>query len=157
MRCFWGSDDDSIARRDRATCDDDAHNTCLTNQLSLRRAPEYCRSKACLKLVELLTGIAQAGDSDYGGLTNLEFGAGRQSEEIDTACSDVLADIAWMNHKSLSAELFKELFVNEVYLSEVGLRWILRYTRAVFDSYSAMSISFDAEPCEQLDAWRDLL
>lgn len=150
-------DGDVIAWCDRATCGDDAHDACLANQLSFRSAPEYCCSKTRLESVQLFARIAQAGEPDHGGLTDVKLGAGRQSQEVDTARRDVLADPAWMNLKPLRAQLFKELLVNEMDLPEIGLCWILCQTRAVLDRHPAMSISLDTQSSKQVDAGRNLL
>ncbi len=125
MWCRWELDGDFIAWPDSAARDDDAHNPRLANQLSLRSATKHCCSKARLKLVELFTRIAQPGDFDYCGVTNVKLGSGRQSQKVNIARSDVLADLPWVNAKPLSAEFFEELLMNEMHLPEVGLRWVL--------------------------------
>jgi len=45
-----------------------------------------------------------------------------------------------------------QLGVQQVHLTQIRLRWILRHSRAMFYRHAGMRIAFDTESCEQANA-----
>ncbi len=79
-------------------------------------------------------------------------GAGREPEEVETACRDVLAHLAGSYGKTPGSELFVQLGVDQVNLPEVGRGGVSCHAAAVAHGRTRVHVAFNAETGKQPDA-----
>ncbi len=91
MGLGWEGDLDGIAGGDEASLQDDGHDASTGDGLIFGGAGHAGVHEAGLEVVELLAGVAKAGDFDDGFGADGEMGAGREVEEIDAGGGDVFA------------------------------------------------------------------
>src|SRR5436190_12001300 len=85
-------------------------------------------------------------------LTGEKPGASREREQINPACSDILANLSGRDCKTDLTELFLQLFMNEVHLPKVGRGGITSYQSPVLNGFSQVSVVFDSKRFHQTNA-----
>jgi len=112
-----------------------------------------CRGhQALLEIVDLDAGIAQSGDFDNGACAKMQPRTCWQCQQIDAGSGDVLAEIGGLNDKTLRSQFVEQLRVHQMYLAQIGLRWVLADARAVLDRLAHMGVAGDAETLQQANA-----
>ncbi len=68
----------------------------------------------------------------------------------------VLAEFAGPHHKALGAQFVEQLGMNQMYLTQIGLGWIVADARPVLDRRTHMGVAGDPQSRQQADAqgWR---
>jgi hypothetical protein len=100
VRLAWQFDADRVARPHFAAYEDDGHDSGLADEVAAFVPPQRRLSWAGLKVVQLVTGIAQAGYLDDCAFAESQFRTDRQLEQINTARRDVLTHQASGHGKS---------------------------------------------------------
>ena len=77
--------------------------------------------QALVVRLDLDARVAQALDPDHGVGAEVEQGAGRQREEVDSAGGHVLAEVTRGDVVPVPGEVVEELRVEQVHLPEVRL------------------------------------
>ena len=138
-----------IARPYFAGGEHDCHHACSANQLAVLVAAQHGGLEPGLKPIDLHARIAQPGHLDHRGIAQMQFRAGWQRQEIEPAGGDVLAHVAGCYGKARRIQFFMQLTRHQVYLTQVGLRRIMRHSRPMFDGFSQVGIAFDAQSREK--------
>src|SRR5713101_2698688 len=81
----------------------------------------------------------------------MEQGPGREREEVDLPRGDVLTHLARGDGETSRREVIVQLAVDQMHLTEVRPRCLLRQAPTMFHRRAAVRIAFDAEPGEQPD------
>lgn len=144
-------DEDLIAGAHLASRDDDGHGAGLAYEVAVAVAAEDGLHEAGLYAVELVTGVAEAGDLDDGAGAQPEPDAGREGEQIEAASGDVLAHEAGGDGEAGGAQFVEKFGVDDVDLAEVWLGGVSGDAGAVLDGLTQVGVAFDAEACEQAD------
>jgi hypothetical protein len=76
-----------------------------------------------------------------------------QGKQVDAARCDVFAHLTWREVKAGRAQLVVQLGMDQVHLSQVGLRRVARHARAVLHSSAGVRVALDAEAFEQPNAY----
>src|ERR1700761_1458266 len=104
-----------------------------------------------LEILDLVAGIAQAGEFDDRLRTEPKTRAGRQAEQVDVSCRNVLAQLAGANAVALLCDLVEQLCLDQMNLPQV------RKLAEPFDvvemliRHAGMRVAFDAEIRDQPD------
>src|SRR6266404_4424375 len=141
-----------IAGPNVALGDHDAHDSSLANQIAVRIPVQRCGHQVYLEIVDLDAGIAQAGDFDNGACAKMQPRAGWQGQQIDAGCGDVLAKLAGLNGKAFGAQLVEQFSVNQMHLTQIGLRRVLADARAVLHRLAHMAVAGDTQSPKQANA-----
>lgn len=107
---------DGIAWANAAGLYNDAHDTCLSYQLSLGRAIKHGGEKAGHEGLNLRAGIAKPGDAHQRSLANPKDGAIGQAEYGQPGSGDVLAHLPRHDMQTLKGQLNEQLAVHEMNL-----------------------------------------
>jgi hypothetical protein len=95
---------DGVAGGDGAAGEDDGHDASFADEIAFGAAVEDGLHEAGLDALELIAGIAEAGDLDDGFVADVEAGTGGECEQIDVAGGDVFADLAGGDVVAVGAE-----------------------------------------------------
>src|SRR5688572_22686771 len=153
VRLWRQRDCDCIAGTDNATSDHNGHDAGLADELTLVVTSQSRRHEPRLKAIKLCARVTEAGDLDDGFRAKLETSTGWKIEEGDAAGRDVLAHQAGEYRKSAGNQLFVQLGVDEVDLTEVRLVRVTSDTRAVLHGRSRVSVTLNAEIGHKTDHW----
>jgi len=134
-----------------ATVQDNAHHPGLAYESSVRQPIQDCSKQPSPKALDLRARIAQPSHLDKRLAPEKEPGSRGQLKEIQTASCDVLPHVPRRNRKPSGLELRKELFVQQVDLSQVGLIRVLRDARAVLHSLAAVGIAANAMALDEFN------
>lgn len=143
---------DRVAGEHHTAFPHDAHDSGLAHDVPRLVTADDLFQQPILEVVDLQAGIAEAGDFQDRGGADAQQCADRQSEQVDTARGDVLAEFAGRHLEPFFTDLGEELFMNEVDLAQIRLGGILRDTRTVLDRHTGVHVSLHTEPGEQSDA-----
>lgn len=130
--------------------DHDAHDTGPAYEGTVLVPGEYRAHQSRLEAVELSARVAEPCEGDQRRFAEQQQRAGRKRQEVDPSGGDVLAHVARADGEASLAELVLELAGDQVYLPEVGLPGIDGHARTMLHGRSAMSVTSDAEPGDQL-------
>lgn len=141
---------DGVAGTHLAAGNHDPHDTGLADQTTLCVPIEYGVHQAWSEEVQLLAGVAQAGNLDHG-LADREPGARRQGQQIEAAGGDVLAHVARPDLEPLCDQRLVQFGVKQMDLAQVGLRRIASHPRPMLDGHAGMTVALHAKPGQQGD------
>ena len=140
---------DRIARPDRSTGRDDAHDPGLAHDVARRIPTDDLLQQAVLELVDLQARVAQAGDLDDGFVTEVQQRADGEAEEIDAARGDVLPEIPRSYLVARLTEFLEQLLVDQMDLAQIRLGGVLRNAGTVLDRDPRMYVPLDTESGQQ--------
>ncbi len=126
MRRSRELDLDRNARAQLAARAHNSHDARLSHDLTVCIPTKDRGEEPGAKVVQLHARIPQSGDLDDDIGAEPKARANREAEEVDAACSHVLAEIARSDQEPGRTELVVQLGVNEVHLAQVRLRWVPR-------------------------------
>jgi hypothetical protein len=101
--------------------DHDRHHSGLANNVSFMVLADHMREQAGLEIIDLVTGIAQAGNLDHCIIAELQPGSLGHVKEIDAASGDVLAHIPRAYGVTIVGNLIEELSMDEMDLPQIRL------------------------------------
>ena len=87
-----------------------------------------------------------------GACAKMQPRAGRQGQQIDAGCGDVLAKLAGLNRKTFGAQFVEQFGMNQMHLTQIGLRRVPADARAVLDRLAHMGVAGDTQSLEQANA-----
>ena len=141
----------TLPRSDAATSHHDPHHAGFSDELAIAGFVQHGSHQAVLEFIDLRTWIAQAREPDNGLVTQMQFRAFWQPQQINAVGRDVLTQGAWHHVKTLRTQVVKQLIVHQMNLAQIRCKWIFRHTRTVFDSDAAVRIALDTVALNQLD------
>lgn len=139
------------------TGDDNSHDPGLADYAPVLVAAEDSLHQPGLEVVELATGIAQPSHLDDRAQTEVQERAPRQAVEIDIPSGDVLPHLPRRDIEAATAEFVMQLDMDQVYLTQVRLSRVDRYTRAMLDARPGVGITVDPMAGDEVDAVFDRL
>jgi hypothetical protein len=108
-------------------------------------------------MLDLHTGVAQAREANHRIGPKLKLGVGGQSQQVNASGGDVFAHVARSHHMASCTQLVKQLALQQVHLTQVGLARIARHARAVLNRLAAVCVTLNAQAGEQRDALERIL
>ena len=139
----WQFNLDMITSLHISTRKNDRHDASFTHQFAIFRFIEDSAQKPLLKFLNLRTWITQAREFKDNIGPNFEKGRFGQCEQIDPARGDVFTQLRRRNVKPLLCQLIEQFGLNEMDLTQIGLRGICPHTRPMFDGHSLVRIAFN--------------
>jgi hypothetical protein len=137
----WQLGVDFVIRPDFASCEYHTHDSCLADKVAFFVAAQDGGEEAGLEVIDLGARVAEASDFDGRICTDSKDRSPWKSEEVDAASGDVFTHLAGLNDKARFAKLVKQLRVNEVNLTKVGLGRILGNPRAMLHGRARVGVA----------------
>jgi hypothetical protein len=131
--------------------DDNRHHSALAFDGSIIRSSQDLAEQSWFESIDLLAWISKTGDADHGVVTEVEQRAFGKGEQVDAPCCDVLAQLPRCNLVAGCCHFVEQLRMDQMHLSQVGLRGIARNPREVLNGCPCMGIALDAPSRNQDD------
>lgn len=112
MRRRWQFETDSVAGADLPVGDHDPHDTRFSDQGAVSVAVQHGGGQARQKVVQLRAGITQSGDLHDRRIAQKQTGAGRQGQQVDSACGDIFTHLTGTN-RQIFVPQFRWLYPEE--------------------------------------------
>jgi len=125
---------------------DDRHDAGFPDEFPVGPSIKNGSQQPAVKEFDLVARVPQPRHFENSRLPDPQEAASGQIQQVYAACADVLAQITGSDLEPLVGEFIEEFRMDQVNLSEVGLRWIGGHTRPMLDRHSEVRIPFDAEP-----------
>ena len=161
VRCSDGSQRDLLSRRKlhsnlvvsshNTSDDDNRHHPALTFDGPIIRSSQDLAEQSWFESIDLLGWISKTGDANHGVVTEVEQRAFGKGEQVDAPCCDVLAQLPRCNLVAGCCHLVEQLRMDQMHLSQVGLRGITRNPRKMLNGCPCMGIALDAPSRNQDD------
>lgn len=94
--------------------------------------------------INLVAWIAKPGDLQPRSGRKLEHRTGWKSQEVNSLCEDIFAELSGVDCKPLQTQLVKQLCMNQMHLTQIWLAGIFSNSTKVFNSSTAMRVAFNA-------------
>lgn len=146
-------DRDGVVRPDNPALEHNRHHAAFAHEPFGRRDGEPLE-QAGLEVLDLLAGIAQAGDFHHGIRAEPEPRAGRQAEQVHAPRQDIFAEVARADDVSLRRQFVQQLRMDQVHLSEVRNLAEAPDVEEVLVGGAGMGIALDAEILDEPDGRR---
>ncbi|GHD08876.1 hypothetical protein GCM10016234_08910 [Tianweitania populi] len=127
MRFGRKLDGDPVARSDLSAGKDDSHDAGQSCKTAILVPLENRGSEATPKLLDLRARIAQAGNRDFRTAFEDQPRIGRQNQQIDADCRDVLAQLSGGDYVALRTKQVEQLGMDQMDLPQVRLSGIVGY------------------------------
>jgi hypothetical protein len=131
--------------------DDNRHHPALTFDGPIIRSSQDLAEQSWFESIDLLARISKTGNADHGVVTEVEQGAFGKGEQVDAPCCDVLAQLPRLNLVAGYCHFVEQLRMDQMHLSQVGLRGIARNPREVLNGCPSMGIALDSPSRNQDD------
>lgn len=81
----------------------------------------------------------------------------RKAQQVYALGRDVFAKVRWLHRKAFFGSFIEQLRVDQMDLAEIGLGWIGSYACTVLHPFTQMSVTSNAQTCDDLDLRNNLL
>lgn len=142
---------DRVSGTNFAPGDDNPHDAGLDHDDPILSALRECCQEPGTKGLDLPAGVAQACDFDDRSLAYMQPRASGKGKKSETACSDVLSDVAGREIESRLAQLVMKFGMNQVHLAQIGSCRVFFHAHAMLHRRSEMGITFDTQAGNELD------
>jgi hypothetical protein len=142
---------DRVSGNDLPAAQHDAHDSGLSDQLTLGISGQHFGKQAGLVSFDLGARITQAGDLDHRVLPDMQDRVLRQAKYIKSANSQVLSHLAGQDLQALSGQFIQKFGCEKMHLTQVRLRRIPRNARAVTNQCPTMGVALDPQSGKQAD------
>lgn len=146
----WQLNAQFVAGNNSASTNDNGHDARLAYN-TFRRFLLAVMQQAWLKIVDLMTGIAQAGQFNDRLVPNGQPGAGRQCQQIDMPCCYILAEFPRFDLVAGFKNSVKKLALDQVHLPKVWLLAIAMNMKKVLIMFAGMGIALHPEILDEFD------
>lgn len=131
--------------------DHNSHHAALAYDGPIVRSSQDLTEQPWFESINKVAWISKTGDADDGVIAELKQGALGQREQVEAVCGDILAQLSRLNLVACRCQLAEKLCVEQMHLSQIGLRRIPRNPRAMLNGCASMRITLDAPSCHQCD------
>jgi hypothetical protein len=137
-------DANGVARGDGPSALHHAHDPGPAHELAVRIAADGDLQQARTKVIDLLAGVAQARHPHDRLIAQVQAGIARQCQRVQPCGQDILAKVPLGQFVSVLPGLVEELGLDQVNLTQIGLRGIRCYPRAVLHGDAGVGVALDA-------------
>jgi hypothetical protein len=131
--------------------DDNRHHPALAFNGPIIRSSQDLAEQSWFESINLLARISKTGDADHGVVAEVEQRAFGKGEQVDAPCRNVLAQLPRLNLVAGCCHFVEKLRMDQMQLSQVGLRGIARNPREVLNGCPSMGITLDSPSRNQDD------
>ena len=131
--------------------DDNRHRPALAFDKRVIRSSQDLAEEFWFESIELLAWISKTGEADHGVVTEVKQRAFGKGEQVDAPCCDVLAQLSRLNLVAGCCHFVEQLCMDQMHLSQVGLRGISRNSREVLNGCPSMGIALNSPSRNQDD------